>query len=311
MLNVKQGARFWSLSAATLVASALALPAHAEEALFGYVYGAETLPKGELEFQSALTHRWDKGMGSFQANELQTELEYGITDRLTAAAYLLFLDVDHQGAFPATAEDGEPLYPDRDGSYFRGVKVQLKYNLLSPYLNKGWGLAVFVEPQYMRRFKVDGAKTRQLELEGGVLVQKNFLDDQLVLAFNSVVARERRVLLEDNNTVEHEWEFTNSLGASYRVAPRWFLGLETRHHMDVLKDPEDGRFRKNQYSFFAGPTVHYAAKGWWVTGTYMRQLRGNPAYARSIGPVVGGVDDGLHLDENEKNEFRVKLGLDF
>jgi hypothetical protein len=290
---------------------AFSTAARADEALFGYVYGTETLPDGEMELQTTLTHRWDKGRGSFQANELQAELEYGITDKLSIAGYAMFLDIDHQGAFPSTAEDGEPLYPDRDGSYFRGAKVQLKYNILSPYLNNGWGLSVFIEPQYVRRFRVDGAKTRQLELEGGVIVQKNYLDDQLVLAFNSEVARERRVLLEDGNAVEHEWEFTNALGASYRVAPRWFVGLEGRHHMDVLQNPETGEYAKNQYSFFMGPTLHYASKGWWVTATYLRQLQGNPPYARSVGPVVGGVDDNLHLDENEKNEFRVKIGIDF
>ncbi len=302
------------ITATTLaLACGLASPSivRADEALFGYVYGAETLPDGKMEMQTALTHRWDKELGSFHANELQAELEYGITDKLSIAAYALFLDIDHQGAFPSTAEDNEPLYPDRDGSYFRGTKVQLKYNILSPYLNDGWGLSVFVEPQYIRRFRVDGAKTRQLELEGGVIVQKNFLDDQLVLAFNAQVARERRVLLEDDNAVEHEWEINNSIGASYRVAPKWFIGLEGRHHMDVLQDPETSEYGKNQYSFFMGPTVHYASKGWWITGTYLRQLQGNPPYARSVGPVVGGVDDGLHLDENEKNELRIKVGVDF
>lgn len=299
------------IAAAVVTALAFSGVAGADEALFGYVYGAETLPKGRLELQTALTHRWDKGRGHFAVNELQTELEYGLTDRLTLSGYLMFLGVDHRDAFPATAEDGEPLYPDREGAFFRGAKVQLKYSVLSPYLNDGWGLAFIVEPQYVRRFRVDGAKTRQLELETGVLVQKNFFDDQLVLAYNGLVARERRVLLEDGSAVEHEWEYTNSLGASYRVAPKWFLGLEARHHMDVLQNPDTGTYSKNQYSFFAGPTLHYGTKGWWVTATYLRQWRGNPPYARSVGEVVGGIDDHLHLDENEKNEMRFKLGIDF
>ena len=302
--------RLLLLAAPIACSLAFSSNAHADEALFGYVYGAETLPKGELELQTAFTRRWDKGRGSFHANELQLELEYGITDKLSIAGYALFLDIDHTGAFPNTTEDDEPLYPDRNGSFFRGTKVQLKYNFLSPYLNNGWGLSAFIEPQYIRRFRVDGAKTRQLELEGGLIVQKNFLDDQLVVAGNVQVARERRVLLEDGNAVEHEWEYTNSLGVSYRVAPKWFMGFEGRHHMDVLQDPESGDYAKNQYSVFLGPTLHYATKGWWVTGTYLRQVRGNPPYARSVGEVTGGIDDGLHLDENEKNEFRIKIGVD-
>jgi hypothetical protein len=299
----------------TLLAAALggvfaAPAAQADEALFGYVYGADTLPQGRIESQTALTHRWDKGRGHFEANELQTELEYGITDKLTVSGYLLGLDIDHRDAFPSTV-DGEPLYPDREGTFFRGAKVQLKYNVLSPYLGDGWGLAVFVEPQYVRRFRVDGSRTRQWELEAGVILQKNFLDDTVVVALNSQVARERRVLVEDDDFVEHEFEFTHALGASYRFAPKWFAGVEARHHMDILQDPEDGHYKKNQYSFFMGPTLHYASSGWWITASYLRQIRGNPPYARSLGEVVGGVDDDLHLDENEKNEFRIKVGFDF
>ena len=297
---------------ALLLAALLTVPAaHADEALFGYVYGVETLPQGRMECQSAWTHRWDKGQGRFSADEVQTEFEYGVTDRFSTSAYLMFLGVDHRGAFPATAEEGEALYPDRQGTYFRGAKLQFKYNLASPYLNNGWGLALLLEPQYHRRFRVDGASTRQWELETGLLLQKNFLDDQLVLAYNALVARERRVLLEDGNAVEHEWEYSNSFGASYRVAPKWFLGLEARHHMDVLQDPDSGDYGKNQYSFFAGPTVHYGTRGWWLTASYLRQWRGNPTYARSVGEVIGGVDADLHLDENEKNEFRIKFGIDF
>lgn len=284
--------------------------AWADESLFGFTYGAETMPKGAWELQTSLTHRWDKGMGTYQANDWQAEVEYGITDRLTASAYLLYLQIDHQGAFPLDAVSGDPLYPDRKGTFFRGSKFQLKYNLLSPYLNDGWGLAIFAEPQFIKRFRVDGARTRQFELEGGVILQKNLLDDQLVLAYNSSVSRERRVLLEDNDTIEHEFEFTNIFGASYRVAPKWYAGVEARHHMDVLKSA-DGGYKKNQYSLFLGPTLHYADKGWWVTTTWLRQLRGNPTYASSAGPTIGGVNTRLHLDENEKNELRVKVGYEF
>lgn len=287
----------------------LPLAATADEALFGYVYGTDTLPKGELEIQTTVTHRWDKGMGSYKANDLQLELEYGVTDKFAVAGYLLGLDIEHEGAFP-TDEAGDVLYEDRNGTYFRGVKAQFKYNVSSPYHEGGIGFTVFAEPQYITRFKVDGSKTKQLELELGALLQKNFFNDQLVLAGNTVVARERRVLVEDDNFVEHEWEFYQLLGASWRVANNFYAGLEARHHMDVLRNDE-GDYNKNQYSFFVGPTLHYATKAGWVTLSYLRQTRGNPSYAASVGPVQGGVDNGLHMDENEKNELRLKFGLDF
>lgn len=286
------------------------LVSQADEHIFSYVYGAETIPKGGMEFQTMVTNRWDKDLGRYRATELQGELEYGITDRLQISGYLMFLDVDHKGAFPLD-DAGDPLYPDRDKFAFRGVKTQLKYNILSPYLNDGWGLALLLEPSYQTRFKVDGSKTKQFEIEAGVLVQKNLLDDQLVLAYNLILAREKRILVEDGDAVEQEVEMYNYLGATYRVAPKWYVGLEARHHMDVLKVPNGNTFKKNQYSTFIGPTVHYAAKEWWATLTYFRQIQGNPTYAASVGETFGGSGENLHLDENEKNELRLRVGFDF
>jgi len=294
----------------TLLSVLFAMSAHADESLFGYNYGAETMPEGRLEWVNTLTHRWDKELGHYRADELMTELEYGVTDRLTLAGYLMFLDIKHEGAFPRTAEDGEVLYPDRDGSYFRGAKFNLKYNLLSPYLNDGFGLALMVEPSYITRFKVDGSETKQWEVELGALLQQNLLDDQWVLTANTIVARERRVLVEDDGFVEHEWEFYQTLGASWRLTSNWYAGLEARHHMDVLKN-DDGDFKKNQYSTFVGPNLHYAQKDWWLTATFFKQVRGNPPYARSVGEIDGGADNGLHLDENEKYEFRLKVGYEY
>ncbi len=39
-------------------------PAHADENFFGYVKGAETLPKGTYELYETLTYRGDKGEGT-------------------------------------------------------------------------------------------------------------------------------------------------------------------------------------------------------------------------------------------------------
>lgn len=290
--------------------------AFADEHLFNLAYTSEVLPKGGMEFQQLIASRWDKGMGSYLANDLETEIEYGITDRLQISGYLLTQNIHIKDAFPHEAVDdglgniseGDRLYPNRNFTGFSGLKAQLKYNVLSPYLNDGWGLSFTVEPQYKARFKVDGSKTRAYEVEAGVQVQKNFLDDQLITTFNSYITQEYRVLLEDNGTVEHEREWSNFIAATYRVAPNWYVGLETRHHMDVLKDPDTGRYKKNQYSWYVGPTVHYTTKAWWATVGYYRQIMGNPTYAT---PAFDGVDSNLHLDENEKNELRVRVGFDF
>ncbi|WP_068857448.1 DUF6662 family protein [Perlucidibaca aquatica] len=303
---------------AALLAAALlsSFSAQADEQLFGYVYGTDTLPKGETEVQASITHRWGKARGHYAADDFQLEVEHGITDKLAVAGYLLGLKIDHKGAFPTAVNDpldpldDDVLYPDRKGAFFRGIKTQLKYNVMSPYAEGGFGLSFFVEPSYITRFRVDGSKTKQIEIEVGALAQKNFFNDKLVIAANTIVARERRTLVEDDDFVEHEIEFYQLLGATYRIANNFYAGLEARHHMDVLKN-EEGDYKKNQYSFFIGPTLHYATKAWWMTMTYFRQIQGGPTYAKSVGPIVDPVDSDLHLDENEKNEVRLRFGMDF
>ena len=52
----------------------------------------------------------------------------------------------------------------------------------------------------------------------------------------------------------------------------------------------------------AGPSLHYAAKRWWATFTWVRQLWGN------------GVDEPVrHMTyaEEVRNEYRLKIGFNF
>ena len=64
---------------AVLLSSA-ALPgvAHADENLFGYNTGAETLPKGSGEIYVFNTLRSDKGQGTYRAIDTEIEGEYGV-----------------------------------------------------------------------------------------------------------------------------------------------------------------------------------------------------------------------------------------
>jgi hypothetical protein len=71
MLKLKQLSIF-ILSLAGVFISANAF---ADENLFGYVKGAETLPKGTLEFDQTFTHRDDKGTGNYSAWDVNACLE--------------------------------------------------------------------------------------------------------------------------------------------------------------------------------------------------------------------------------------------
>ncbi len=275
--------------------------ARADENLFGYVYGAETLPKGANEVYTWLTHRWDKGAGSYSAYDSAIEFEHGFTDNFQASLYLTGEYHNHKGAAPLEDTDGDgigdtPEYPDKKGGGFSGVKVATKFNVLSPYKDFV-GLAFYLEPAYATRFKITGQKMRQYSLETKMILQKNFFDDQLVAAYNFTLEFERR-RFEGSTDWESEMEFEQTAGLSYRFAPKWFAGIEARRHTEF---PE---LKKQEHAaWFIGPTLHYGDKKWWATLTWLPQITGKPRDpARS---------SQLHLAEHEKNEVRLKIGYNF
>jgi hypothetical protein len=270
-------------------------PVGADENLWGYVYGTETLPKGGTEIYQWITNRRDKGQGTYSAWDYKTELEYGFTDRFQGSVYLNFRQHDIQGSAPIE-ENGEPEYPDRNSFGFDGIQASLKYAFLSPY--KDWmGLALYFEPGYSRINKESGQSQTQYSFETKLLLQKNFLDDQLVFAYN-LTAELARTKPGNGGSWEGELEMEQTAGLSYRLAPGWFAGLEARY---VSEYPDLGS--REFWAFFAGPNLHWADKHWWATFTWLPQLHGSPNDPTR--------SSRLFLDDLEKQEFRLKVGYEF
>lgn len=274
---------------------AFAVDANADENFFGYVYGSETLPRGGKEIYQWITVRDDKGVGTYRGVDLKTEFEYGFTDRLQGSLYLNAVQHKIQGSAPLDS-NGDPEYPDTNTLRFQGVQTSLKYNILSPFKD-AFGFAVYIEPGYSKVHKVSGRPEDTYSLETKLIAQKNFLDDQLVWAANFTVEPEwRRWQDVDESEKELEVEFTT--GLSYRFAPKWFAGVEARHHSEY-----PGFKEREHWAVFAGPSLHYGAKRWWWTLTWLPQIEG--------APVDPARSDSLHLDEHEKNEYRLKVGYNF
>ncbi|HEU4622892.1 MAG TPA: DUF6662 family protein [Burkholderiaceae bacterium] len=278
---------FGSLASISIVAPTTA---HADENYFGYVYGAETLPAGGLELYQWVTRRANKGQGHYTAYDFETELEYGVTDRFQVSGYLMFERYDIAGLQDRGFEDTQRDF------VFSGAKASMKYNFLSPYKDP-FGFAVYFEPGFKRYEKVPGTKVNEQFVEFKAIAQKNFLNDQLVTAYNATLEfarRQDRGVADAEVGSEVEWEQT--LGASYRVASNWFAGIEGRMHSEW---PEG---RKEHQAYFLGPNVHYGGKRWWFTLTWLPQISGKPRDDRS---------DRLHFSEHEKAEWRLKVGYHF
>lgn len=278
------------------VAIACTAPARAD-ADFGYVYTADTEEAGETEVTLWATDRRGKGEGHYDAQDYRLEVERGITDRFQVSGYVDLASHHIRG------DNGEFEPIDRNFA-FRGLAAEFKYQIMNPEKH-GFGLALYAEPAWSRISKVKGQETREFEVEIKAILQKNFAHDRLVWAANLTFEPEWEREHEEvapgivtRSTVK-ELALEASTGIAYRVAPKWWLGLEGRYH-SVFPDWTHGLHREN-YAFYAGPTVHYDGGKLSVTATFLPQLFGSPNEGGS----------SLELDDHEKREFRLKVSYEF
>jgi hypothetical protein len=283
---------------------ALAGTAQADENLFGYVRGAEVLPKGSAEFYQWFTQRSDKGAGHYRATDTKTEIEYGVTDRFQVSAEVNGLALNTHGL----TIDGYLPKDKKSGLRVQGVEVAAKYNFLSP-ARDDFGLSGYASFEIGRLDPHSGQRKTEYEFETQLLAQKYFLEGELTWVGNIGLraARELRKPLtglpaDFDWPTDPEMEINVKLGTgvSYRFHPGWYVGVEAMYEAE--HETEVGLER---WSVFAGPSLHYGGQRWWSTLTLFRQVRGGgETYADQR-------DTSLHLIEKTKNEVRLKVGYNF
>jgi hypothetical protein len=284
--------------------TAFALSAHADENLFGYVKGAETLPKGAKELYQWATVRSDKGVGHYRAIDYVTEFETGVTDRLSVSGEFKALGLDTSGLVIDGYLPGDKKFNFKS----QGVEIAAKYNFLSP-AKDDFGLSGTASFDYNWIDPHSGQRKKTYSAEFGLQAQKYFLDGQLIVVANVGLEATyaKRKPLANPPTPDFDWptdpemeiEPTVGAGISYRFAPGWFVGAELVHQTEF--ETEVGRER---WSMFAGPTLHYGGQKWWGTLTYFHQVRGG-------GESFDGQPASLHLIEKTRNELRLKVGFNF
>ena len=301
----------------------LAIPsvAHADESLWVYTKGAETLPKGETEVKVGFISKRGKADSDYVFNDVRFEVERGVTDRLTVYAEVAVFDHDYSTTNP----DLQPFFDTQGGAGGRFKKTQIggidagfKYNILSPYKDP-IGMAVSVEWDHRFKYRLDGGPINQDAVEVQLHLQKNFLNDQLVVAFSPKIEWEDR---KSPGVIEKEIALDITAGVSYRVAPKLYVGGEFRHQSDYLSpfntdttSPDfgyDPNLNPTKFPFkfgsqyqngnYIGPTVHYADKKFWVTAGVLWQISGGGKFAFNR--------DGKNVDEHEKVHAGLTFGLE-
>jgi hypothetical protein len=290
-------------SCLVIVASLFSVCSFAEENIFGYVKGAEVLPKGEIEFFQIITQRSDKGTGHYVAYNTTTELEYGVSDRFTLSGELKGQQIDTSGIVIDGYMPGDEQYSLR----FGGAEVSGKYNFLSPALDD-IGVSAVVGLDYLTLDPHSGRDKDSISVSLDFLIQKYFMEGQLVWVVNAGTETTRATRAPIDNLPENfEWptamevevEFSAGTGITYRFMPNWYVGLET-----VYETEYETEVAMERNSVFAGPTLHYGGEKFWLTLTWFDQVRGG-------GETYEGQPSGLHLIEKTEQEIRFKVGLNF
>lgn len=282
-------------SGAVIVALLLSQAACAGESLFGWVYTLDIVPKGKYEI--AQHAQWNhKQKGDYDNVFLRSELEYGLTDDIQIAGYvnLDYINAKRNDRNGETAGSKIPESIDVTKRYskfrYDSVSGELLWRVMNPYTDV-IGVGIYIEPTW-------GYDSKALETR--LILQKNMIDDKLVLAANFQFETERDEIAT-NSEPEKASHFDILVGASYRFAPNWSAGFDYRYHNDF-----SGYFyqESTQHAHFIGPNIHYGTTNWWGTLALRHQTHGS---CHGVG--AGECADGRVLDDHGRDELILKVGF--
>jgi hypothetical protein len=236
------------------VLAAWPAPAQANPKKLPYSYGPMTVPSGALEWETIIDltpvrvgrERADGTLEGIFAPRylLQTELEYGLTDKLELGLYLLW----RQGASADT-----PFLR------FEGLKQRVRWRLADP---GAWPIDVALY------FEV-AELVEEIELEEKVILRRSF--GPLELLMNLWIEQEWYFIDDETKFV-----YNPTVGAAYEISPAVTVGLEywargrfDREASSARPAADDDAPRSTRH--YLGPTLMLQRGDYWLaTGAYLR-----------------------------------------
>ncbi|CAN5402726.1 hypothetical protein BH09MYX1_BH09MYX1_13130 [soil metagenome] len=233
-------------------ALSLASSASANPKVLPFSYGTNTNPGGQGEVETyvdLVPLRARSGTNGAEVKylmpQIQTEFEWGLTDRLELGLYVTF-----------TPRLGDAIASYPVATEANGAKARFRYR----FADEGdWPIDVGVYAEVV-------ANDREFELEAKILLQK----------------RIKNLLVVSNLWVEHEfyydgrreWVFNPTFGFQYQVTPSFFPGIELWTRMELpanaLADVQPKPFNFGPHAFL-GPTMMVDwGRFFLTTGFYMR-----------------------------------------
>jgi hypothetical protein len=235
---------------AALFVLLLAAPAAATPRALPFTYPYETLPAGASELEQYVdivparvaSERADGTLEGVLAHRyvLQTEFEYGITDRLEAAFYVVFRQAAAVGS----------------GSlHFQGVKQRLRYRFANDY-EFPVGVAGYLEVAEFND---------EIELEEKLIVGRRF--GRLQLLANAWFEQERYFQIKETKLI-----YNPAVGATWELSPSFIMGLEywVRGRMGGSSTSTASADAPTRAHHYLGPTLLLQGKTMWFSlGAYL------------------------------------------
>jgi hypothetical protein len=245
MNKVNSTASYFSITTLVVISLFFTNQIKADTKFFARSYTAYTLPAKALELEFWQTGRFDKGLGNYYRWQPRMEVEYGVTDRLTAAMYMNFNEVKSTG----NNIPSQPLSLSTTSFEFR-------YRLTNPS-------EYFIDPALYFELSYGGDK---IEYEPKILFTKRFEKFISVMNINSEIER-------DIAGKETESAFELTLGLAYELNKNFSIGLEFRNDRNFKEVYEK---EENQASFI-GPTINFRSDRIYFVINFLAQVGGSPA----------------------------------
>lgn len=290
----------------------------AEESLWLYTRGTDARPKASWELKLSNISRIGKDSGHYRFDDFRPEIEYGLTDRINIGAKVMLFN--HRFSVTDTvADQSTPTGTTTARRKFdrfqpSGFELGSKINILSPYKDL-FGLSAAAAYEHRSVSRLDGAEINQDTLYLSAMAQKNFFDDTLVMAMNAKAGFTR---VRAGGNEQKEITLDLSAAISYRLAPKWTIGIEALRQSDSLSSSINANFNdglqsptstlsntspdgKSQHAIYVGPTIHYAEQAWWFTLGALYQIDS------------GGdnVPTNRNWDKHEKWHLGATIGFEF
>lgn len=211
---------------------------------FARSYMANTMEKSELELEFLNTARIGKMSGFYYNYKPQFEVEYGVTDDLTASFYF---------NFEQTTVSGNSFENENFG--FESNSLEFRYRLSEIGEN-------FIDPALYFEFEYGG---KIIAYEPKIILSKNYNNWNGVINISSEF--ERDIV---NSSQKTNIELTG--GVIYDVSSGFGFGIEFMNHR-ILNDIFGGQ---EGQATFLGPTFNYFGDEFNFTINIMRQISGSP-----------------------------------